>query len=328
MNDLPPRTWRSWWLAWPKWFRIGCWAAADLTVLHLALAVRIYYGLQEPAEITALRNRHGRVVYFLWDQSEWFRHHLTLVAGLHGKSWRNIAFIEGHRLTADELSRIRLRCPSLHGLSLDDVTPEILAEVLQFRQLKELYLGNTDVDDDMVLQLAELKNLIHLSMHDTLITDEAMRVIEHLPRLEQMDVVGTDVTESAFAMWTARRESLCINRSFDGFHCAIRWSDETRSPGVPQGYRYRTIWSEPGKPPFTFTSSNGLYRRLLHSNAILSNYRAGDGDYTMALRIGDYDATPVTVTLKDGQLSWHTLEFQMPCTKAEALRSAESKAQE
>lgn len=22
--DLPPRTWRGWWLAWPKWFRIGC----------------------------------------------------------------------------------------------------------------------------------------------------------------------------------------------------------------------------------------------------------------------------------------------------------------
>ncbi len=41
----------------------------------------------------------------------------------------------------------------------------------------------------------------------------------------------------------------------------------------------------------------------------------------MELRIGDYDATPVIATLKDGKLSWNSNEFVMPCTKAEAMDS-------
>ena len=48
----------------------------------------------------------------------------------------------------------------------------------------------------------------------------------------------------------------------------------------------------------------------------------GDGDYRFSLKIGKHDAQPVIVTIQDGEPSTRSIEFRMPVTKAEALRSA------
>ncbi len=222
-NELPPRTWRGWWLAWPKWFRIGAYAFAGFAVLHIALAVRIYVGLIEPREMRELRERSVQIEYFWRNQREWFPHYLTLIAGLYGKSWSNVQFISGYQLRADDLRTIRLNCPSLPWLSLDDVTPEILAELVQFRQLEGLNLSNTDIEDEAVLKMATLKNLNTLRLSETLITDDALGIIEHLPRLENLYVEGTEVTESAWEFWRARRESLLISANIDMVFGVIRW---------------------------------------------------------------------------------------------------------
>src|SRR5689334_3330087 len=66
VSDLPPRTWRGWWLAWPKWFRIGCWAALGLALLHVVVAIRIAIGWIEGNEIIALRQK-GAIFEYAWD---------------------------------------------------------------------------------------------------------------------------------------------------------------------------------------------------------------------------------------------------------------------
>jgi hypothetical protein len=42
----------------------------------------------------------------------------------------------------------------------------------------------------------------------------------------------------------------------------------------------------------------------------------------LTLKLSEYVSEPVVITVKDGKPLTHTLEFRMPCTKAEALASA------
>ena len=103
---VPPRTWRGWWLAKPKWLRIGCWAAFGMVLLHVALAVRIAIGLIEEKPIKELhQGRNTSVIQlnlvYTWERSgghffnnrhyEWY---CFIMAGLCGRSCSNVEQIE------------------------------------------------------------------------------------------------------------------------------------------------------------------------------------------------------------------------------------------
>ena len=309
--DLPPRTWRGWWHSWPKWFRIGCWAFFGLIVLHLALVVRIYVGLQEPTEITDLRTRSS--IRYSWeDQPRLFWQHHTLLAGLMGKSWRNIVEIKSYRLTAADLQRIGARCRSLKVLSLHgDNYP----------------VHGTDVDDDMIRNLIGLKSLKHLGLEGTLVSDQSLAVFEQLPSLESVDAAWTDITMAAvddclrrskfrFSVHGARVDS-SLQSDVLG---SIRWSDGTRSSGIPSGHNFLIAFTRPRRGTVRRTSASGLRRRDLFWNG----WSDGDGEYRMTLRVGDYDAEPVIIMVTDDKPSVPTIEFHMPCTRSEALRVVET----
>ena len=52
------------------------------------------------------------------------------------------------------------------------------------------------------------------------------------------------------------------------------------------------------------------------------DYEGGrDGDYVVTLQLGNYDAEPVTIPMKNGELVAKSVEFQMPVTEPEALKS-------
>jgi hypothetical protein len=81
-----------------------------------------------------------------------------------------------------------------------------------------------------------------------------------------------------------------------------------------------------GQLPFMAHTGKFLRRStLFFPKASLSR---GDGDYRFALDINGYSAKPVVISVENGIPSTDRIEFQMPCTKAETLQSAESKDQE
>ena len=51
------------------------------------------------------------------------------------------------------------------------------------------------------------------------------------------------------------------------------------------------------------------------------SWTQGDGEYQLSIKLGKHESAPVTVAIKDGKPDVRKIEFLMPVTKAEALRS-------
>ncbi len=326
----PPRTWRGWWLAWPKWFRIGGYAFAGLAVLHVALAVRICVGLQEPAEIKALRQRGVRIHYaweFMRNSNQQKRLQLwdTLMAGLYGKSWRNVVEIDSSHLTDEDLRFFGQECSSLIRLSLPGakITVQGLQELARCRRLGLLDLSQTDIDDTAGPALSQMKSLANLNLSETLVSDIILSYLEKMPRLRKVDVVFTDVTAAAAQEWkTTHHRPLSILNARDGETDtlgSIRWRDGARSAGIPANVNFRTTHSRPRSGTRLRTSASGMTRRDLYWRL----RSEGDGEHSLILKIGDFKSAPAIVTMKNGKPSTPTFEVCMPCTKAEALDSVQ-----
>lgn len=130
-NDLPPRTWRSWWLARPKWFRIGCWAAGVMIVLHVALALRICLGLIESQAIRSLKEGRSVSIRYSWENEERFSGEHLLLAGLLGRSCDHVTDVRIYKGSDAELKLIADNFPNLRSLDFPsaEVTPAGLASL-------------------------------------------------------------------------------------------------------------------------------------------------------------------------------------------------------
>lgn len=124
LHDLPPRTWRGWWLAWPKWFRIGCWAALGLGCAHIALTVWVATGLIEPPEITRWRQRGAQLQYRDSQSSTWMtilwppRVYGTIFEGLQGRSVKTVDYVLLTNPTDEVCQQCLDEFPNLKGLIL------------------------------------------------------------------------------------------------------------------------------------------------------------------------------------------------------------------
>lgn len=329
MNDPAPRTWRQWWLERPKWLRIGCWGLATLAILQAAVLTRMYFGLREPSDMKELRRRSSVHLVYFWQpsgSSRWLsrKDRELLYGALFGKSWSNIVTIESIRPTPADLRTIRLRCPLLRHLAINGgkIGPELLEELAQCRQLTSLDLSESNVDDAAIQSLIGLKSLVSLGLRGTLVSDDVLPAFEELPELSTVDVKLTDVTQSAIIDWKNRHQRLTTfagGRTDESLatqtYGSIRWSDGARSPGIPSGINYSWDWERENREPFRQTSAAGIHRGQL----IWDSFLLGDGVHMLRLRIGGYDAEPVTIVRENGNTSTPWVEFRMPCTQEETL---------
>lgn len=177
-DGLPPRNWRNWWLAWPKWFRVGCSAILAVIGLHVVLVLGIsarliYVRLAEPAEIQSLR-RSGVRVLVNYEYKElgvpFFVNGTTQIRNAF-KVRRNedVHFVYfGNRPTTDaDLELIARSFPNLTILSLrgEDYTAQSLRQICRCSKLEYLQLGEAELDLETIQQLLHLKKLYY---HDRL----------------------------------------------------------------------------------------------------------------------------------------------------------------
>jgi hypothetical protein len=334
MTDLPSRTWHRWWLEWPKWFRIGCWAAIVMfgmqVVMAIALAIRVHYGLKPTPEIAALQRRGVLVVYDSNRYGEPFRGYNDIVDGVKGRTNADVTGIRfptssgdqaKFRATEADLLDIGRQFPNLEWLAVGDgdITVAVLADFQRLMNLRTLELAQLDIDDAIVEQLSQLKRLNRLDLAETLVTDASVPLLQSISNLEHVNLSYTDVSLAAIQNWRAApRTGTCFIGTekvagFDAVLGSIRWKDGGRSAGFPGSYSRIQKFAGGSSSEM----STGLTRtRLWWPPSAWGN---GNGDYQLSLKLGDYESEPVTVTVQDGKPSIDRIEFVMPCTKAEAL---------
>lgn len=331
-NDLPPRTWRHWWLEWPKWFRIGCRAALWMMILNLGLVARMICGLDEPKEIAALRERGAKLQYFWEGKPERFRHHHLIIAGLYGRSWANLIIIRlNGKATEKDLKYISDWCWRLKQLSLQgaDVSNRSFGELRKCPSLEQLDLTDTDVDDDVVAQLASLPRLTHLDLSGTLASDRSFELLKPAAGLRRVNFGCTDVSLARIEVWRAEIPHLppVVEYASPWIHMGllmtIRWSDGTRSSGFRGEYVWRLYESANQTHPDIERTGSMLTRQTFAVKALNAEPRRAF-DYSTTLKLGTYESEPATFNI--GSVTPAIIEFRMPCTKAEALRPAEAGA--
>ncbi len=328
--DFPPRTWRGWWLAWPKWFRIGCYAALGLVFLNIAVVVRIYVGLIEPPEIQALRRPGVHVLFASDSRGQPFRGFNRLMDGLKGISCRDVVTIRLDREGTDaDLELIGRSFPELRGLYLVDADVSVagLGHLRSCRQLLELDLRGTDVDDSAASILAELPKLHRLHLAETRVGDATLAALQHSSQLSWLDVSYTDVSPGAIQAARAKMNRTSTiatehDRVSSGVLGSLRWSDGTRAARFPGRFELRVTGPfVDGRSTGSFAHmSTGLRRQSMWWDTKQFQGRT-DGEYHFTAKLNGIESAPAVVTIEAGLPSVSRIEFLMPCTKAEALAS-------
>ena len=326
-NDVPRRTWRGWWRDLPGWFRIGFWAVFATVVVQVAFAIRIMIGLIDPPEVTLLRQTGANVLYTsdaMWDPIPGA---LLIRAGLWGRSCNDVYFIRLDEYgTDEELKLIGAKFPNLKTISLRSatITAEGLNALAACQKLDLLILELTDADDAVVESLTKFETISDLSLEGALVRDASIPMLKKLPRLVRLNVSLTDISLAAIQEWRTSQPKLVIQTERDripgALVASIRWSDGKRSRRF-QG-NYKSGVPAIGKTHAWLTGSNlnaSHHVGLWWDPAQLEDRR--DGNYVFTLRLGDYEAQPVTIPMKDGKFAVDSFEFRMPVTEAEALQS-------
>ena len=325
-DDLPPRTWKSWWSGLPAWFRIGFWTFYASAVLQVAIILRIMVGLTDPHEASLLWQRGAGVEYASPFKRESIPGSNLIIAGLRGRSCNDVDTVQLYENGTDEdLKLIATRFPNLKRIYLMNGTYSVegLKGLAACRKLEHVYLDRTDADDAVVESLSKCEMISELSLHDTLVSDSAIPAMKRLPRLVKLVVYETDISLEAIQEWRTSQPNLQVltERDFapEAFVASIRWSDGKRSRRF-QGH-FKAEINPAGRESSSVTGSPFYCRDLilLWSG---KNLRGGrDGDYVVTLQLGNYDAEPVTIPMKNGELVAKSVEFRMPVIEAEALKS-------
>lgn len=344
METLPPRTWRHWWRQKPSLFRIGVCGCGLFVVVHTLLAVRMAIGWREDAEIAALRKR-GHMVQYSWEaHEEFFEGHQLILAGLMGRSCRNVSEIFLNDFATDaELDQIGRRFLHVKRLRLDrtEITSKGIVSLARCRKLEYLDLRDTDVDDSGVKSLAEHSSLTSLDLAGTLITDVSLSYLQRLPALRFVDLSWTGVTPSSIELL---RQS-CWDRggtidaygddTHQDFQVSVRWADGERRERFG-GFASYTFKSRPTAgehrseeltDSMPYLGQQGhLGRSVLREKvSMMVDSAMVDCEFVITLSLGGYDSEPVACTVNDGTLSTDHIEFRMPVTRAAAQRAEDQR---
>lgn len=322
------RPWRQ--RAWervPAWAKIGLWAALALCVANLALGIRIWYGLQDPPEVAAIRGPGRHIIIPAINRD--LRNPLTWIEaapiGLRGISANDVTAVRLDEHTTDELiAHIAKHFPNVQSLyfSRGNISSKGLLALKDCPQIYSLDVSDTDIDDGLGELLPHLPNLTTLIAMNTNLGDGFTKAAAQHERLEYCPIEGTNITPEAVAAWQATRPKTRIQTDFDHYvlRGVIRWADgeiTRRFTGPYELGRYGpqlTDGSENWSRSST-TKSTGLRGdQLRWSRQEFKN--EPDGKYQIRLKIGDIDAEPADFVLKDGIPFPDRLELRMPISRA------------
>ncbi len=320
--------WRRVWGAVPAWARIGLGGLVILLLAHIALGIRIWYGLHDPPEVAAIR-APGRHIIISGANRD-FRSPVNWVeaalVGLKGTSASDVTAIRLDEQATDELvADIAEHFPNVHSLyfSRGQITARGLLALKNCPQLSFLDVSDTAVDDTLGDLLPHLPKLTTLFVMNTDLGDGFARAAAEHPLLEYCPIEGTGITPAAVAAWKAARPKTRIQTDFDrvALRGVIRWSDgesTRRFAGPCEIGRYgprRTDGSEAWSRSMTMKCSDLRADQLRWSPQEFQNEQ--DGTYQIRLKLGDVDSEPAEFVVKDGIPSPDHLEFRMPVRRVE-----------
>ncbi len=313
----------------PGWAKIGLIAFAVLVVLHIALGIRIWYGLQDPPEVAAIRGP-GRHILMHGDHGPSYRPDYWMdaaIAGIKGRNVKNVYAVRLDEHATDELvAHIAQHFPKVMSLYLSrgKITTQGLMALKACPFLNNLDVSDTEVDDRLGELLPHLPHLNTLIVMNTNVGDGFARAAALHERLEYCPIEGTNITREAVAEWQAARPKTRIQTDFDryGLKAVIRWSDGEITRRYPGKYSVgkhgpkKTDGSEQWSRSSTM-SSTGLHADGLRWMKIEFKNDA-DGEYQYRLKLDNIEATPADFIVKDGVPTPNTIEFRMPVTRSEA----------
>lgn len=333
LADLPIRTWPQWWRELPRYWRIGAWTVLALSVVNLAIVIRCCIGWIEDPEITAFESR-GIFVGYWWGSPGargWFPGEFRLRSGIYGNSCANVYEIWLREKGTDaDLKLIGERFPNLKQLLADQsgVTVEGMKALRACRKLRNVSFNDTDLDDRAVEILAELIDLERIELDGTLVTDASVPLFAAMRHLDFAAVSSTNITGQPGSDSLPKQIRPCYLVSDDCVIGTIVWSDGVHSGRFPGPYEIRVERLDGnGTSDTPIEKYDFLTRSSLHWSGLTyhdddETYSVHyDGHYCFHVKLGGYEATPVVVEFVKGYPTTHHIEFQMPVTKAEALRS-------
>jgi hypothetical protein len=348
------RPWRQ--RAWervPGWAKIGLIAFGTLAVIHVALAIRIWYGLQDPPAVIALQQNHRNDVLYEVDPIDassdvvdWVR---NLAIGLRGRSTDDVTAIYlGHGLGEDEtplegptdkdLKLIAQHFPNLDSLEVmcGTCTTKGFMSLKACSHLTHLTVHDIDVDDELAELLPHLPELTSLTVNFTNTGDGLVTAAIQHKNLAKLDVQGTRVTQAALDAWKAAKPYGLVApaNAPTGLDSFVRWSDGTatwffHNPSLveiqgPYDPNATTPWPRASLEYESWVWSNytsdqlerlddGRYRLIV--SLILKKTPQTDAELFELL-----PATPVEFDVVDGVSTPSRVELQLPITRAEAIR--------
>ncbi|MFO0917378.1 MAG: hypothetical protein U0872_03575 [Planctomycetaceae bacterium] len=349
-DDLPPHTWRQWWRELPLSARICSVSGLFFVLLCFALILRIVFALWESRPIRVLRS-HGNFVHFPWEGNGPgpFQELKIIEDVRHGRWCINLDSVHLKKATDTNLASCARDFPNLKRLFIEDenISQAGLQSILQCRNLYQLDVHGPAINDDFVKQLLQLPDLKYLGLSETVITDTSLVTLRQMPKLQGVDLQCTYVSQSACQSWHAREKNYSGEPGHPGLDSDYHpyWLNE-RGPAFVIQWRdnqltnpmfERRLIVDPLKGQF-YIRITGLVSDQPEQLELVLNNRDGycfnfwweplplknksDGDYHLTLKVGDFESEPVTVHVEKGKsTSPDRIEFKMPCTKAEALRS-------
>lgn len=331
-HDPPPRTWRGWWLARPKWLRIACWTLLTLFVLNVALMLRIAIGWIEDPEISRLRQR-GIEFTYCWETYEYSRlpYSEWVWPGLLGKSGLNVRSVDvgswnvGRQLN---LKQIAAKYPNAESLHLPGVpiTPEGLTALSKCRKLHLLSLHETNIDDQGVEKLSLLPELDSLNLGGTHVTDAVIPTLKEMKKLKTVFVWNTDVTlEAVQSLRSSRTDHpIKVRTELDGkdlgVYATVRWSDGLRDSVFPDGRGTLEVVGTSSAGQVVFRETYPRLQNFYNAWLLKELSKFPDGEYRLTLRYDDLTAGPIVLLMEQGVPSQRFVEFQLPITRADGLK--------
>lgn len=341
VDDLPPddperlaamRPWRQrMWERVPAWARIGMAAMLVLVVVHIALAVRIWYGIQDPPEVAAIKGPGRHIIIPTTNRQ--FRNPLdwleAVPIGIRGTSAKDVTAVRLDEHATDELvAYIAKHFPNVTSLyfSRGTITSQGLMALKNCPELYSLDVSDTDVDDGLAELLPHLPKLTTLMVMNTNVGDKFTLAAAQHEKLEYCPIEGTNITPEAVTVWKATRPKTRIQTDFErvALRGIIRWADGTTSRRFAGKFSVGRHGPQMTDGSGRFSRSSTMSSTVLRGDQLrwsgVEFKNEVDGNYQYRLKLGDIEAEPADFVVKDGKPSPDHLEFRMPVTRAEAER--------
>ncbi|WP_010587721.1 leucine-rich repeat domain-containing protein [Schlesneria paludicola] len=325
--------WQHTWECVPGWAKIALVSLVVLFVVHVGLGIRVWYGLQDPPEVVAIKGPERHIIIPATNRD--FRNPLNwfdaVPIGLRGVSAKDVTAVRLDEHATDELvGHIAKHFPNVQLLFLSrgNITARGLLCLKSCPEIYSLDVSDTDVDDGLGELLPHLPKLTELFVMNTEVGDEFAEVAAQHRQLNYCPINGTNIMPEAVASWQKVRPRTRIQTDFDRviLRGAIRWSDGEISRRFRGPCEVGRFGPEQADGSGTWSRSmimklGGL--RADHLRWPPQEFKnEPDGNYQIRLKLGEIDAEPADFVIKDGKLSLDRLEFRMPVTRAEAERLA------